>query len=357
MRQSSWLSFLVFTILALALTACAGPDASELSFEPALLEAEDGGFGEAAAVAQAAKDNLSLADLVVELDGAADRSLAVSADGCTYGLGYWKNHTQAWEDTTLALGGTEYSANQLLSILNTPPRGDATYILAQQLIAAKLNGAATEAELVGYIAEADAWLRANTLDSAPADEARQQGILLAELLNDYNNGLLGEACDEDDEDADVDDDDRDDDDGDRLVSEDGECTGANPHPHATTLAANYGVSYEEIMARFCQGYGFGEIELAYLLAEEAGISVEEVYALRDAGMGWGNIRKHLGAAPGLGNDKPKGNDNAPPGQEEKGEDWAPPGQEKKGEDWAPPGQSNQNPNANSSPGKGNGKNK
>jgi hypothetical protein len=346
MRQSSWLSFLLFTILALALTACAGADASGLTFEPGLVEAEDGGFGEAAAAAQPAKDSLSLADLVVELDGAA-RYMGVSADGCTYGLGYWKNHAELWENTTLLLGGTPYNANQLQSILNTPPRGDATYILAQQLIAAKLNGGADEAELAAFVADADAWLQANPLDSAPADEARQEGILLAELLDDYNNGLLGEACaEEDDDEPDVDDvDELDDDDDDRLVEDDGECTGADPHPHATVLAANYDVTYAEIMERFCQGYGFGEIELAYLLAEEAGMSVEEVYALRDAGMGWGNIRKELGAAPGLGNDKPKGNDNVPPGQE------------KKDENWAPPGQSNQNPNANSNPGKGNGKNK
>jgi hypothetical protein len=66
-------------------------------------------------------------------------------------------------------------------------------------------------------------------------------------------------------------------------------------------------------------------------------------------MGWGNIRKELGAAPGLGNDKPgRGNDrdnNAPPGLEKKDDDWSPPGQEKKNNgangSHVPPGQAKQ----------------
>ena len=101
---------------------------------------------------------------------------------------------------------------------------------------------------------------------------------------------------------------------------------------------------------FCQGYGFGEIELAYLLSEEVGLTAEEVFALRAEGMGWGNIRKELGAAPGLGNDKPgRGNDrdnNAPPGLEKKDDDWSPPGQEKNNGangGHVPPGQAKQRP--------------
>jgi hypothetical protein len=75
------------------------------------------------------------------------------------------------------------------------------------------------------------------------------------------------------------------------------CTGANPHPTGQTLANRYGVSYEVIMSWFCQGFGFGEIDLAYglrLQLEQQGVfvTVDEIFALRSSGMGWGNIKKY-----------------------------------------------------------------
>lgn len=76
------------------------------------------------------------------------------------------------------------------------------------------------------------------------------------------------------------------------------CTGANPHPTGTTLANRYGVPYEEIMGWFCQGFGFGEIDLAYglkLQLEQQGVfvTVDQIFSLRSSGMGWGNIKKYF----------------------------------------------------------------
>jgi hypothetical protein len=71
------------------------------------------------------------------------------------------------------------------------------------------------------------------------------------------------------------------------------CTGANPHPTGTKLALRYGVTYEEIMGWFCQGFGFGEIDLAYSLSLQSGVPVEQIFDMRKSGMGWGNIRKSL----------------------------------------------------------------
>ncbi|HMN59141.1 MAG TPA: DUF5666 domain-containing protein [Anaerolinea sp.] len=65
------------------------------------------------------------------------------------------------------------------------------------------------------------------------------------------------------------------------------------HPEGLRLAQRWGVSYEEIMGWFCQGYGFGEIDLAYELAQQSGKPVTEVFAMRASGMGWGNIKKAL----------------------------------------------------------------
>jgi hypothetical protein len=70
------------------------------------------------------------------------------------------------------------------------------------------------------------------------------------------------------------------------------CTGADPHPTGQTLAARYGVSYEEIMGWFCQGFGFGEIDQAYSLSLQVGVPVSEIFAMRSSGMGWGNIEQY-----------------------------------------------------------------
>ena len=58
---------------------------------------------------------------------------------CPLGQGYWKNHTNLWAVNSLTLGSLTYTKAQLISILNTPAKGDASVILAKQLIAALLN--------------------------------------------------------------------------------------------------------------------------------------------------------------------------------------------------------------------------
>lgn len=75
------------------------------------------------------------------------------------------------------------------------------------------------------------------------------------------------------------------------------CSGTNTtnHPVGERLAADYGVTYQEVMDRFClEGYGFGEIKLAYDIAAQAGVSVSVVFDMRVAGSGWGNIMKYYG---------------------------------------------------------------
>ncbi len=72
-----------------------------------------------------------------------------------------------------------------------------------------------------------------------------------------------------------------------------QCTGADAHPTGMKLAQRYHVPYEEIMAWFCQHYGFGEIDLAYDLSHQTGKPVAEIFAMRASGMGWGEIKKAL----------------------------------------------------------------
>ena len=72
-----------------------------------------------------------------------------------------------------------------------------------------------------------------------------------------------------------------------------DCTGANPQPKGQKLAELYGVPYEEIMGWFCQGFGFGEIDLAYSLSVQTGTPVAQIFAMKQSGLGWGEIKKQL----------------------------------------------------------------
>ncbi|MEW5870433.1 MAG: DUF5667 domain-containing protein [Chloroflexota bacterium] len=74
------------------------------------------------------------------------------------------------------------------------------------------------------------------------------------------------------------------------------CDGSQEkhHPSGDKLAGRYGVSYEEVMGWFCQGYGFGEVDLAYSIHREANVSVGQVFEQRASGLGWGEILEKYG---------------------------------------------------------------
>lgn len=126
-------------------------------------------------------------------------------EGCTLTQGYWKNHPGDWTNVVLNLGGVDYAQAAALTVLKTPPKGDASLILAHQLIAAKLNiqvGGASSASISATVGAADAWLAVHVdADgwlpfSVPAGSAAD-AIAMAATLDDYNNGVIGPGhCDE-----------------------------------------------------------------------------------------------------------------------------------------------------------------
>src|SRR3990172_4395902 len=61
---------------------------------------------------------------------------------CTRTQGYWKTHPDLWPVDHLLLGLEDYSRDELLAVLDAPSVEDASLILANQQIAAKLNLAA-----------------------------------------------------------------------------------------------------------------------------------------------------------------------------------------------------------------------
>ncbi len=121
---------------------------------------------------------------------------------CPRGQGYWKNHPAEWPASALPmmLGTSKtYTKEQLLANLKTPVAGDASLILAYQLIAAKLNiaaGAAAPAPVPATIAAADAAIgtKAIPMKTKPNTAAGQTMTSLAATLDAYNNGSLNAGC-------------------------------------------------------------------------------------------------------------------------------------------------------------------
>jgi len=122
---------------------------------------------------------------------------------CPLTQGFWKNHPGAWPVGTLNIGGFLYSEAQLLTILKKAPKGDASLILAHQLIAALLsidNGAVEPANVATAISQAQALLTGCDLTSGPgcgvpaASPTGQQMVAVAAVLDSFNNGAFTPVC-------------------------------------------------------------------------------------------------------------------------------------------------------------------
>ncbi|NLE52808.1 MAG: hypothetical protein GX613_15530, partial [Chloroflexi bacterium] len=124
--------------------------------------------------------------------------------GCTLTRGYWQTHSEfgpAPYDDTWAMLPDGASTSFFLSgqiyyqVMQTPPKGNAYYILAPQYIATQLNllnGAYAPPQVLAAMAEAEALFE----DYTPAQVKSNKAISaefksLADLLDRYNNGLYG----------------------------------------------------------------------------------------------------------------------------------------------------------------------
>ncbi len=92
------------------------------------------------------------------------------------------------------------------------------------------------------------------------------------------------------------------------------CAAAQVQPALTALAERYGASYDDLLARFCAGYGVGTISRAYRLSEESGVAVEEIFARREAGQSWGAIQQELREKKGSPPQEPPGHSGGAPGK-------------------------------------------
>jgi hypothetical protein len=123
----------------------------------------------------------------------------ITLQACTYSSEFWKEHPDAWQVDVITLGTDEYSKDQVLDILSSDQPEDASILLAQQLIAAKLNvlHGVEHSHVDEYLAAADDWFISLPIGSNPKNEYKEAIISLASMLNQYNLGFLGPSHCED----------------------------------------------------------------------------------------------------------------------------------------------------------------
>ena len=72
-----------------------------------------------------------------------------------------------------------------------------------------------------------------------------------------------------------------------------QCTEVDPHPVAEGIAREFDVTYEEVMAWFCEGHPFDDILLALQTAELIDKPVDELLAMKE-GKSWDALWEALG---------------------------------------------------------------
>jgi hypothetical protein len=96
------------------------------------------------------------------------------------------------------LGSNTYTQQQLLTILGTPVGGDASVMLAQQLIAALLNIAngTDRTPVDATITHANSLIGGSTIPEKikPNLPLGKQMVSDAKILESYNQGLLTQDC-------------------------------------------------------------------------------------------------------------------------------------------------------------------
>ncbi|RJP26743.1 MAG: hypothetical protein C4520_00430 [Candidatus Abyssobacteria bacterium SURF_5] len=119
---------------------------------------------------------------------------------CPKGFGFWKNHPGAWPIQSLRLGNYLYQKETLHKLLQTPVRGDASMILAHQLIATKLNleNDSEPGPIEDTVQVADNLLaqftRTLPCGVKPSSAIGKEMIQAAQTLESYNEGLQDLDC-------------------------------------------------------------------------------------------------------------------------------------------------------------------
>ncbi len=109
-------------------------------------------------------------------------------------VSYWRSNTDKWPVGTMKLGNVTYTKSQLMNFLSKSSNcGDNTYILAQQLITAKLNLLMGNdgSSICDRITAGDNWLRQYPIGKNASRSAWSTGDAIRDRLESYNYGYLG----------------------------------------------------------------------------------------------------------------------------------------------------------------------
>lgn len=73
-----------------------------------------------------------------------------------------------------------------------------------------------------------------------------------------------------------------------------ECGTPEDQDMAADIADTYGITYEEVLGLFCQGFSFDEILLALETAAQTNSQAQDILVMRRDGKSWDDIWKDLG---------------------------------------------------------------
>jgi hypothetical protein len=123
-----------------------------------------------------------------------------AAPACPHGLGFWKNNESSWPVSSLTIGCQTYTQEELLALLRAPVRGDASVILAHQLIPAILNvfNGSNPVPVTDALSDADTLLCTFTgrlpYGVRPSTDDGHQMTTLAGRLGSFNDGGMKSNC-------------------------------------------------------------------------------------------------------------------------------------------------------------------
>ena len=110
--------------------------------------------------------------------------------------GYWTNHPEAWPKNAdpITIGDVPYSKDVAIGLMKESVVGDKTFTIFPALVAAKLNVMIGNDDscIAATITAADAWMGMHPVGSGveASSDAWDEGELLYEMLDKYNNGEL-----------------------------------------------------------------------------------------------------------------------------------------------------------------------
>lgn len=121
-----------------------------------------------------------------------DFSIKAEPDGCRQSSGFWKSNPGAWPVESIEIGGVVYPKADAIDIMTAKAKGDKTYSLFIETVAAKLNDmtCGPYPDIAPVIADADAWLALYPPGSGikSKDSEWDEGGALNAALSAFNGG-------------------------------------------------------------------------------------------------------------------------------------------------------------------------